>query len=117
MPWTDRKQLAIPISHKEEANAVAQILDPDIGGDETFTGAATHSADGTPEATHIAVRTQLQQDTYDLLADGTTTEIADAIQASGDTGLSRSSLEATIDAMELEAGYKEVVERSLNGVA
>jgi hypothetical protein len=117
MSWTERKQIAIPISHREEANAVAAVIDPDIGGDETFTGEATHSADGTPEATHIAVTTQLKQDTYDLLKNGTTAEIVGAVQARGDTGLTRSTLETVIEAMEIEAGYEEVTELALNGVA
>jgi len=117
MDWTDTKQIAIPISHREEANAVAAVLDPDIGGDQTFTGEATHSADGTPEATHVVAHTQLRADTYDLLANGTTQEIADAVQAEGDTGLDRDTLETVIGALEIEAGYEEVmqVETGLNG--
>jgi len=115
MDWTENKQIAIPLSHREEANAVAAVLDPDIGGDQTFRGEATHSQDGTPEATHVVAHTQLRQDTYDLLAHGTTEEIADAVQAEGDTGLDRATLKTVIEAMEIEAGYEEVLEVALNG--
>ena len=113
--WTENKQLAIPASHQEESNAVAAVLDPDIGGDETFTGEATHSADGTAPATHIVAHTQLKTDTYDLLANGSPKQIADAVEA--DTSLSRSTLETVAEAMEIEAGYEEVleVETALNG--
>lgn len=119
MSWTERKQIAIPISHKEEANAVAAVLDPDMGGDKTFTGGATHSSDGTAPATHIVVHTQLRPDTFSLLANGTTPEIADAVQADGDTGLTRDALETVIEMMEIEAGYEEVMEVAapVNGVA
>jgi len=105
--WTDNKQIAIPKSHKAEANAIAEVIDPDIGGDETFTGEATHSADGTAPATHIVAHTQLRVDTYDLLAEGTPQQIADAVEA--DTSLSRSTLETVAEAMEIEAGYEEVL--------
>jgi len=117
MTWTDRKQIAIPASHKEESNAVAAVLDPDIGGDETFRGEATHSADGTAPATHIVAHTQLRSDTYTLLTTGTTTEIADAVEAEGDTGLTRDTLETVVGAMEIEAGYQEVqvASASVNG--
>jgi len=111
--WTENKQIAIPKSHKAEANAVAAVLDPDIGGDQTFRGEATHSADGTAPATHIVAHTQLKTDTYDLLANGSPTQIADAVEA--DTSLSRSTLETVAEAMEIEAGYEEVLEVALNG--
>ena len=114
MDWTENKQIAIPISHKEEANAVAAVLDPDIGGDQTFRGEATHSADGTPEATHVVAHTQLRQDTYDLLAQGTTQEIADAVEEKGSTGLDRDTLETVIEAMEIEAAFEEVLDLGLN---
>jgi len=111
--WTENKQIAIPESHKAEANAVAAVLDPDIGGDETFRGEATHSADGTAPATHLVAHTQLKTDTYGLLAEGTPSQIADAVE--GDTTLDRSTLEAVAEAMEIEAGYEEVLEVALNG--
>jgi hypothetical protein len=111
--WTENKQLAIPASHQEESNAVAAVLDPDIGGSDTFTGEATHSADGTAPATHIVAHTQLKTDTYDLLANGSPKQIADAVEA--DTSLSRSTLETVAEAMEIEAGYEEVLEVALNG--
>jgi hypothetical protein len=115
--WTDNKQIAIPASHKAEANAVAEVIDPDIGGDQTFRGEATHSADGTAPATHIVAHTQLRPDTYDLLAQGSPEQIADAVQADSDTGLDRATLETVVEAMEIEAGYEEVmeVETALNG--
>jgi hypothetical protein len=107
--WTENKQIAVPKSHKEEANAVAAVIDPDIGGEETFLGEATHSADGMPPATHIVAHTQLRPDTYGLLAEGTPEQIADEVQAEGDTGLDRSTLETVAEAMEIEAGYEEVL--------
>jgi hypothetical protein len=107
--WTERKQLAIPASHKEESNAVAAVLDPDIGGDETFRGEATHSADGTAPATHIVAHTQLRPDTYELLSTGSPAQIADEVQAEGDTGLDRATLETVAGAMEIEAGYEEAL--------
>ena len=57
--------------------------------------------------------TQLKTDTYDLLANGSPTQIADAVEA--DTSLSRSTLETVAEAMEIEAGYEEVLEVALNG--
>jgi len=113
--WTENKQIAIPKSHKAEANAIAAVIDPDIGGDETFRGEATHSADGTAPATHLVAHTQLKTDTYGLLAEGTPSQIADAVEA--DTSLDRSTLETVAEAMEIEAGYEEVmqVETALNG--
>jgi hypothetical protein len=115
--WTENKQLAIPASHQEESNAVAAVLDPDIGGSDTFTGEATHSADGTAPATHIVAHTQLKTDTYGLLAEGTPQQIADEVQTEGDTGLSRSTLETVAEAMEIEAGYEQVMQvaAGLNG--
>jgi len=110
MDWTDNKQIAIPVTYKSEANAIAKVLDPDIGGDQTFRGEATHSADGTPDATHIVTHTQLKTDTYGLLAEGTPEQIADEVQAEGDTGLGRDTLETVIGAMEIEAGYEEVLQ-------
>jgi len=111
--WTENKQIAIPKSHKAEANAIAAVIDPDIGGDETFRGEATHSADGTAPATHIVAHTQLKTDTYGLLAEGTPGQIADSVE--GDTTLDRSTLETVAEAMEIEAGYEEVLEVALNG--
>jgi alkanesulfonate monooxygenase SsuD/methylene tetrahydromethanopterin reductase-like flavin-dependent oxidoreductase (luciferase family) len=117
MDWTDNKQIAIPASHKEEANAVAEVIDPDIGGAQTFRGEATHSPDGTAPPTHIVAHTQLKTDTYGLLAEGTPEQIADEVQAEGDTGLDRSTLETVAQAMEIEAGYEEVLQvgTPLNG--
>jgi hypothetical protein len=117
MDWTDNKQIAIPKSHQAEANAIAEVIDPDIGGGDTFTGDATHSADGTAPPTHIVAHTQLKTDTYGLLAEGTPGQIADEVQAEGDTGLDRSTLEAVAEAMEIEAGYEEVLQvgAGLNG--
>jgi len=111
--WTENKQIAIPKDYQAEANAVAEVIDPDRAGDETFRGEATHSADGTAPATHIVAHTQLKTDTYGLLAEGTPSQIADAVEA--DTSLSRSTLEAVAEAMEIEAGYEEVLEVALNG--
>jgi len=108
--WTENKQIAIPKSHKEEANAIAAVIDPDIGGDQTFTGEATHSADGTAPATHLVAHTQLLQGTYRLLAEGTTEEILAEVMEDGDTGLDRATLETVVGALEIEAGYEEVLE-------
>jgi len=116
--WTENKQIAIPASHKAEANAVAEVIDPDIGGDETFTGEATHSADGTAPATHIVAHTQLKQDTYGLLAEGTPSDIADEVERrtdkemppEGEFPLTRQELEEAASKLEFEVGYKEVME-------
>jgi hypothetical protein len=110
MDWTDNKQIAIPKDYQAEANAIAEVIDPDIGGGDTFTGDATHSADGTAPPTHIVAHTQLKTDTYGLLAEGTPQQIADELQAEGNTGLDQSTLETVAEAMEIESGYKEVMQ-------
>jgi len=112
--WTDRIQLAIPERLVEEANTLAYVLDPDIGGDQTFQGGATHSADGTGPATHVVTTVPLKQDTYDLLKNGGVFEIADALQDMADQrgrdmpGWDSSTYEDVIGSLEMEAGYKAV---------
>jgi hypothetical protein len=116
MPWTDRAQIAAPANLKEEANRVAYLIDPDVGGDETFTGDATHSKDGSAPATHIVANTQLQQDTYDLLTTAGPMEIMDHIQTLAEQrgrevpSWSASKIENVIAEVGIGAGYKEVSE-------
>jgi hypothetical protein len=116
MPWTDRVQIAAPADLKQEANRLAFLIDPDVGGDQTFEGEATHSKDGSAPATHIVANTQLQQDTYDLLTTAGPMEIMDHIQALADErkrempGWSASKIENVIAEVEVGAGYEEVQE-------
>jgi hypothetical protein len=35
--WTERLPLALPVSLIDEANALGAIIDPDAGGDNTFS--------------------------------------------------------------------------------
>jgi hypothetical protein len=116
MAWTDRKQIAVPASRKQEANNLAFLIDPDVGGAQTFEGEATHSIDGTAPATHIVANTQLQQDTYDLLTTAGPMEIMDHVQALAeerdrkvpDWGAEK--IEKVIAEVEVGAGYEEVQE-------
>jgi hypothetical protein len=116
MPWTDRVQIAAPADIKQEANRLAYLIDPDVGGDQTFEGEATHSKDGSAPATHIVANTQLQQDTYDLLTTAGPMEIMDHIQALADErgrempDWSASKIENVIAEVEVGAGYEEVFE-------
>jgi hypothetical protein len=136
MPWTERKQLAISKDLIESANLAASVLDPDIGGSETFTK-ATHSADGTAPATHAVAHTQLKQKTYGLLAEGSVAQIADKIESlakergrdifkepetdnpdtTPEPEMTRTELETVIQNLDIEGGYKEVqeVSGSMNG--
>jgi len=116
MAWTNRKQIAVPASRKQEANRLAYLIDPDVGGDQTFEGEATHSIDGTAPATHIVANTQLQQDTYDLLTTAGPMEIMDHIQTLAEQrgrevpSWSASKIENVIAEVGIGAGYKEVSE-------
>jgi len=114
MAWTDRVQLAAPADLKDEANRLAYLIDPDVGGDETFTGEATHSKDGTAPATHIVATTQLKKSTYDLLTTAGPMELMDHIQTLAEDrgrempGWSASKIESVIDKTEVDEGYEEV---------
>jgi len=114
MPWTDRVQIAAPADLKQEANRLAYLIDPDVGGNQTFGGEATHSIDGTAPATHIVANTQLQQDTYDLLTTAGPMEIMDHIQGLAEERgrempeWSASKIENVIAEVEVGAGYEEV---------
>jgi len=116
MPWTYHVQIAAPADLKQEANRLAYLIDPDVGGDQTFEGEATHSADGTPPATHIVANTQLQQDTFDLLTTAGPMEIMDHIQTlAAERGRempdwSASKIETVIAEVEVGGGYKRVDE-------
>jgi len=116
MAWTNRKQIAVPASHKQEANRLAYLIDPDVGGAQTFEGEATHSIDGTAPATHIIANTQLQQDTYDLLTTAGPMEILDHIQTLAEQrgrempDWSASKIENVVAEVEIGAGYEEVQE-------
>ena len=114
MPWTERTQIAVPASRKAEANRLAYLIDPDVGGDQTFRGDATHSADGSAPATHVVAVTQLKQETYDLLTGAGPMELMSHIQALAEergrempewTG---SQIETVINAVEVGAGYERV---------
>jgi hypothetical protein len=116
MPWTDRVQIAAPADLKQEANRLAYLIDPDVGGDQTFGGEATHSIDGTAPATHIVANTQLQKDTFDLLTTAGPMEIMDHIQALADERgrempeWSESKIENVIAKIEVGSEYEQVEE-------
>jgi len=116
MPWTDRVQIAAPADLKQEANDLAYLLDPDVGGDQTFEGEATHSIDGTAPATHVVANTQLQQDTYDLLTTAGPMEIMDHIQTLAEQrgrevpSWSSSKIENVIAKIEVGSEYEQVEE-------
>jgi hypothetical protein len=116
MPWTDRVQIAAPADLKQEANRLAYLIDPDVGGDQTFEGEATHSIDGTAPATHIVANTQLQQDTFDLLTTSGPLEIMDHIQTlAAERGRempswSASKIETVIAKIEVGSEYEQVEE-------
>jgi hypothetical protein len=115
--WTERKQLAIPKDYINQANVIAKAVDPDVGGAETF-GEATHSPSGVSPATHSVAHTQLKQETYGLLAEGTPSDIADEVERrtdkemppEGEFPLTRQELEDAASKLEFEVGYKEVME-------
>ena len=114
MAWTDRVQLAAPADLKDEANRLAYLIDPDVGGDETFTGEATHSKDGTAPATHIVTTTQLKEATHDALTTAGPMQIMNHIQSLAAErgrdmpGWSASKIESVIDKTEVDEGYEEV---------
>jgi len=116
MPWADRVQIAAPADLKQDVNRLAFLIDPDVGGDQTFEGEATHSADGTAPATHVVANTQLQQDTFDLLTTAGPMKIMDHIQMLAEQrgrempGWSASKIENVIGKMEVETGYERVDE-------
>jgi hypothetical protein len=118
MPWTENMQVAAPERLTDEANRLAYLIDPDVGGDETFTGAATHSKDGSAPATHVVNRTQLQEDTYDLLTTAGPMEIMDHIQTLAEErgrempGWGASKIETVIEKVEVAAGYELVNEEA-----
>lgn len=37
MTWTNRTRVAFPLSLLDKANHLAHIIDPDVGGDQTFS--------------------------------------------------------------------------------
>jgi len=116
MAWTENVQIVAPERLTDEANRLAYLIDPDVGGDETFGGEATHSKDGSAPATHIVANTQLQQDTFDLLTTAGPMEIMDHIQTLAEQrgrempGWSASKIEDVIDKVEVGAGYERVDE-------
>lgn len=116
MPWTENVQIAAPANIKQEANDLAYLIDPDVGGDQTFEGEATHSIDGTAPATHVVNRTQLQEDTYDLLTTAGPMEIINRIQTLAEErgrempDWSASKIETVIAEVEVGAGYEQVEE-------
>jgi hypothetical protein len=116
MPWTYRVQIAAPADLKQEANRLAFLIDPDVGGDQTFEGEATHSKDGTAPATHVVANTQLQQDTYDLLTTAGPMQIMDHIQTLAEQrgrevpSWSSSKMENVIAKIEVGSEYEQVEE-------
>jgi len=114
MPWTDPVQIAAPADIKDEANRLAYLIDPDVGGDQTFRGDPTHSADGSAPATHVVAMTQLREATHDLLATAGPMQIMDHIQTLAqergrempDWGAGK--IESVIDKVEVGAGYERV---------
>jgi hypothetical protein len=114
MPWTDRVQIAVPATIKQKANALAYLIDPDVGGDQTFIGGATHSADGSAPATHIVATTQLRESTHALLTDAGPMELMDHIQTLAEQrgrevpSWSASTIEGVIGKLKVGAGYERV---------
>jgi len=116
MPWTDRVQIAAPADIKQEANRLAYLIDPDVGGDQTFEGEATHSKDGSAPATHIVATTQLQQSTHELLTTAGPLQIMDHIQTLAEErgrempNWSASKIETVIAKIEVGSEYEQVEE-------
>lgn len=72
MDWTGRYCLVVSNGVLKNSSDVFNILDPDVGGANTFT--VPLSADGTGDPTHWAAYTPLQSATRDALLNMTTTE-------------------------------------------
>lgn len=72
MNWTGRYCLVVSNGVLKNSSDVFSILDPDVGGTNTFT--VPLSADGTGDPTHWAAYTPLQVETRDALLNMTTTE-------------------------------------------
>lgn len=114
MPWTYHVQIAAPANLKQEANRLAFLIDPDVGGDQTFEGKATHSKDGSAPATHVVNRTQLQEDTYGLLTTAGPMEIMDHIKTLAEErgrdvpDWDAATIEEVIAEVEVGGGYERV---------
>jgi len=65
--WT-RIRLTIPAEHRDAANRLAAIIDPDIGGGETF-GACAMSPTGENPCTHYHASTLIRPSYVGILTD------------------------------------------------
>ena len=116
MPWTDRVQLAAPASIQDEANELAYLIDPDVGGDETFTGEATHSKDGSAPPTHIVTTTQLKEATHDALTTAGPMQVMDHIHTLAEERgrdvpeWDAGKIERVIGKIEVDADYQPAQE-------
>lgn len=56
--WNNEYIIIIEIARRAAANGLYKPIDPDVGGDKTFTYAWRLSATGLEPATHLAVQTR-----------------------------------------------------------
>lgn len=77
MTWTDLHCLVVANGVLQNSSDVFYLLDPDVGGANTFT--VPLSADGSSPATHWAAYTPLQVATRDALLNMTVQEFMDYV--------------------------------------
>lgn len=65
--YTERRTLLVPASQQDVANDVAHVLDPDMGGANTFRVGC--SPDGAEPATHYVCSVMVTPETASLLDD------------------------------------------------
>ena len=116
MAWTERVQLAVPADINGEANQLFSLIDPDVGGDETFRGEPTHSKDGSAPPTHIVTTTQLQTSTHDALTTAGPMQVMDHIHTLAEERgrdvpeWDAGKIERVIGKIEVDADYQPVQE-------
>lgn len=79
MTWTGRHCLVVANGVLQNSSDVFYLLDPDVGGANTFT--VPLSADGSAPATHWAAYTPLQVATRDALLNMKVSEFKDYVNA------------------------------------
>jgi len=85
MDWLDDKvHLAIHENWESKANDAWRLIDPDTGGDQTWSKDPTHSTDGQPPATHIWISTPMTQRTWDVLRQNDAAVLKDHLETLAD---------------------------------